>query len=118
MCVCISDMRYNNILLFFTVLFLLFAVVVSNNADQIIANLKRYHAGNSAQLMFDANTAPETAGSDCVIKGNISFNGGRRIYHLPGQADYDRTIIRPEYGERWFCSEQEALNAGWKRARN
>jgi endonuclease YncB( thermonuclease family) len=51
---------------------------------------------------------------DCAIKGNISRNG--RIYHVPGQTHYDRTTIRPEKGERWFCSEAEARAAGWRRA--
>lgn len=53
---------------------------------------------------------------DCAIKGNIS-RSGTRIHHLPGQTDYDRTVIRPDQGERWFCSEAEARAAGWRRAR-
>ncbi|TVP72036.1 MAG: thermonuclease family protein [Rhodobacteraceae bacterium] len=49
----------------------------------------------------------------CVIKGNVSANG--RIYHMPGQRDYDRVTMRnPE--TRWFCSEAEARAAGWRRA--
>ena len=52
----------------------------------------------------------------CVIKGNVSINSGEHIYHVPGQHYYASTIIRPEYGERWFCSEAEALAAGWRRA--
>src|SRR6056297_1761545 len=62
--------------------------------------------------------ATETAAPDpdCAIKGNIS-RAGKRIHHLPGQADYDRTVIRLEQGERWFCSEAEARAAGWRRAR-
>lgn len=50
----------------------------------------------------------------CVIKGNISDNG--RIYHVPGQEWYDRTRINETAGERWFCSAQEADNAGWRMA--
>lgn len=53
---------------------------------------------------------------DCAIKGNIS-RSGKRIHHLPGQADYARTVIRSDQGERWFCSEAEARAAGWRRAR-
>jgi endonuclease YncB( thermonuclease family) len=52
----------------------------------------------------------------CPIKGNIG-RSGTRIYHMPGQAFYARTVIRTEHGERWFCSEGEALAAGWRRAR-
>ena len=55
-------------------------------------------------------------GSGCDIKGNISINSGDRIYHVPGQEWYEETRIRPEYGERWFCSEAEAQKAGWRRA--
>ena len=53
---------------------------------------------------------------DCNIKGNISYNTGEKIYHVPGQEYYDETVISPEYGERWFCSEEEARAAGWRRA--
>lgn len=57
----------------------------------------------------------EAPSADCVIKGNISDSG--RIYHVPGQQHYDRTGIRPEQGERWFCSTLEAERAGWRAAR-
>ena len=56
-------------------------------------------------------------GSGCNIKGNVSINTGERIYHVPGQRYYHDTIIRSEYGERWFCSESEAREAGWRRSR-
>lgn len=52
----------------------------------------------------------------CDIKGNVSINSGERIYHVPGQRYYSETRIRPEYGERWFCSEAEARAAGWRRS--
>ena len=50
-----------------------------------------------------------------AIKGNVSFNSGERIYHVPGQEYYGETVINPDYGERWFCSEEEAMDAGWRR---
>jgi endonuclease YncB( thermonuclease family) len=52
----------------------------------------------------------------CKIKGNISRSG--RIYHLPGTAAYDRTDIDEARGERWFCSEAQARDAGWRAPRN
>lgn len=52
---------------------------------------------------------------NCAIKGNISSGG--RIYHRPGQENYDRTRINPANGERWFCSAAEAEAAGWRAAR-
>ena len=53
----------------------------------------------------------------CNIKGNISINTGEHIYHVPGQKFYAATRINSRYGERWFCSEDEARRAGWRKAR-
>lgn len=53
----------------------------------------------------------------CVIKANISVDTGEKIYHVPGQKYYTQTKINPEYGERWFCTEQEAINNGWRKSR-
>lgn len=51
----------------------------------------------------------------CAIKGNISSSG--RIYHVPGSRWYDRTVVDPADGERWFCSAAEAESAGWRAPR-
>ena len=53
---------------------------------------------------------------NCNIKGNISVSSGRKIYHVPGQEDYKNTIISPGKGEKYFCSEEEAIKAGWTKA--
>ncbi len=52
----------------------------------------------------------------CAIKGNVSIGSREKIFHVPGQQDYSATRISPEYGERWFCSEDEARAAGWRKA--
>ena len=52
----------------------------------------------------------------CDIKGNISFDTGERIYHMPGQEFYSSTTINADYGERWFCTEEEARANGWRRS--
>lgn len=52
----------------------------------------------------------------CNIKGNVSSDGGERIYHVPGQQYYDATKISPQYGEKFFCSEAEARKAGWRKS--
>lgn len=53
---------------------------------------------------------------NCDIKGNISISSGKRFYHVPGMRDYDITRIELDKGERWFCTEAEAIAAGWQRA--
>ncbi len=49
----------------------------------------------------------------CAIKGNIS-SSGEKIYHVPGGASYNQTLINPSEGERWFCTEAEAVANGWR----
>jgi len=53
----------------------------------------------------------------CEIKGNISQKG-EKIYHIKGCDYYDDTKIDELKGEKWFCSEKEALDAGWRKALN
>jgi len=55
--------------------------------------------------------------SEPVIKGNISSTTGEKIYHVPGGEFYDKTVIDEAAGERWFCTEQEAVEAGWRRSK-
>ena len=63
-----------------------------------------------------APVAPAEPQGQCDIKGNINREG-ERIYHVPGQRYYDDTVISEERGERWFCSEGEAREAGWRKAK-
>lgn len=51
-----------------------------------------------------------------MIKGNISVSTGEKIYHVPGGEFYDETVIDEAKGERWFCTEAEAVAAGWRRS--
>lgn len=68
-----------------------------------------------ASYRAEARAAANAATGDCVIKGNISDAG--RVYHVPGQRDYDATRISEGRGERWFCTPAEAEAAGWRPAR-
>ncbi len=61
------------------------------------------------------STAETTAPSGCAIKGNISQSGDR-IYHTPWSPWYDKVRISERSGERWFCSEGDAAEAGWRPA--
>ncbi|MBI4058727.1 thermonuclease family protein [Candidatus Microgenomates bacterium] len=67
----------------------------------------------------DPTALPAQAGQspNCLIKGNISASGDK-IYHLLGCKSYDKTMINTESGERWFCTEVEAVAAGWRKAKN
>lgn len=69
----------------------------------------------ASSMIVGAPYFADTEVSDCTIKGNINPQG-QRIYHLPSQDYYDETVISFTHGERWFCSESEARQAGWRRS--
>jgi endonuclease YncB( thermonuclease family) len=56
--------------------------------------------------------AEPQAPQGCAIKGNVTRNG--RIYHMPWSPWYAQIRMEPDKGKRWFCSEAEALAAGWR----
>jgi endonuclease YncB( thermonuclease family) len=58
----------------------------------------------------------QAAPKGCAIKGNISAKGSR-IYHMPGQRDYDVTRINTDKGEAYFCTAAEARKAGFRAAK-
>jgi hypothetical protein len=74
---------------------------------------KKSAAGSS----FVTSPPPDPA---CTIKGNVNVKG-ERIYHKPGDQNYDRVIMANcdhgmcAKGKRWFCSDAEA-EAGWRHA--
>lgn len=53
---------------------------------------------------------------NCQIKGNIDLADGARAYYIPGQDRYGAIRIHPAEGERWFCSEEQAVAEGWRMA--
>lgn len=82
----------------------------------IVANKPQTEVSN--QKFAPSNTAgvsiPLVEDEDCIIKGNISYKTGEKIYHLPSDAYYSKTVINEAYGEHWFCTEAEARAAGWR----
>lgn len=54
----------------------------------------------------------------CSIKGNFEKPSGGKWYHFPGCREYEQTIVEKDLGEEWFCTEKEALAAGFKKATN
>ena len=48
-----------------------------------------------------------------IFSGNINAQD-ERVYYRPGVSGYRQTQIDPTAGERWFCSEDEAVQAGWR----
>lgn len=67
-------------------------------------------AYRAARWSVGGQSAPD---KDCPIKGNINRQH-EKIYHVPWDRDYKRTKINLAKGERWFCTEAQAVKAGWR----
>jgi len=88
--------------------------------EQISRNLKIgvFQAPSITPWAYRAKrweVAVQIAPEGCPIKGNITKKG--KVYHAPWSPWYKRTKITVKNGERWFCSEAEALSAGWRAPR-
>lgn len=90
----------------------------------IPSSLTNKNPSNTGSWNAELNDSPEsdcpsgcTYHKDgCDIKGNVAFDSGEKIYHLPNQKYYSETVINTNYGERWFCTEEEALENGWRKS--
>lgn len=90
------------------------------NEEQAAAQAGRgiWQGPSEAPWDFRHNAGGRSAGAasttTCAIKGNVSPKG--MIYHVPQGPWYDKVKIDEQRGERWFCSEAEAVRAGWRAA--
>ena len=51
----------------------------------------------------------------CVIKGNQLYGRGEKYYRFPGCGQYNNTLVQLYLGDRWFCTEKEAVAAGYEK---
>jgi endonuclease YncB( thermonuclease family) len=56
--------------------------------------------------------AEPAAPAGCAIKGNVTKHG--KIYHMPWSPWYTQIRMETAKGKRWFCTEAEAVAAGWR----
>lgn len=106
------------------------------NEEMLKSGLARYHNDTSTmaeELKATANKAKadglrifspkcfQTKNLDnpkCNIKGNTDKNSNLRNYYYPGCPQYEFTIVEKDLGEAWFCTEKEAIAAGFTKAKN
>jgi endonuclease YncB( thermonuclease family) len=74
----------------------------------------RERALASMRAETDIGPRHTTQPAGCEIKGNVTRFG--RIYHTPSSPWYARIVVDEAKGRRWFCSEGEAIAAGWRPA--
>ena len=72
---------------------------------------------NQEEVIEQISNHEETPSNSCNIKWNINSKW-EKIYHYPWCRSYTRTKITLSKWERYFCSEEEAISAGWRVAWN
>ena len=83
--------------------------VASDPDGQEAAGVKETASG-AADAEGTAAEPPPASCDNPQIKGNINSKG-EKIYHVPGGASYD--VTKPEM---MFCTEEEAVAAGFRKA--
>lgn len=119
---------YSRVSVFFMVLILLVCVFASVIILSFFLNPTFSADSNNHISITSSSSLPQSNSSieeqsamaelrqltaSCRIKGEVIPELKAKIYILPGQKYYDQTIIRPELGERVFCSEKDAISNGW-----
>lgn len=54
----------------------------------------------------------------CVIKANSNLESTSRLYRFPGCGQYNSTIVQLYMGDQWFCTESEAVKAGFTKGKD
>ena len=84
-----------------------------NGAKLLGAGCRRGHENRTREKLFRVDAAMPPG---CPIKGKLALRaqipGHQGVYHMPGCRSY-RGLKR---AQRWFCSEEDAQAAGFRRA--
>ena len=73
------------------------------------------------KLGIFSSVCSQTANSknpNCNIKGNIIADRDTKIFHLPYCQGYNLVTVDLSIGEQWFCTESDAITAGYTKSQN
>jgi endonuclease YncB( thermonuclease family) len=57
---------------------------------------------------------PKTGPVSCMVRGKV-FEGSDKFYFGPLDTEFESLKMMPEQGDRYFCGDEEARQAGWRR---
>lgn len=63
--------------------------------------------------VFSGRCKSQVPKNNCLIKGN--FHDGKKYYFLPDCPQYKQTVVDESYGDLWFCTQEEAIKAGFEK---
>lgn len=81
-------------------------------------NLGLWQECDESKLDYKLELDVEPDDENCLIKGNLARRENKKIYSFPDCPNYAATKIDPRKGDKYFCTEQEAIQAGFEKAEN
>jgi micrococcal nuclease len=80
-------------------------------------HLLQYNFEYQSQQSSTTSNNEITPNEECKIKGNVN-SSKEKIYHQFGSANYEKIQMNLTEGDTWFCTESEALAAGFRASKN
>lgn len=84
---------------------------------KIMHDANEYARANNLGIFSPKCYQPNPIDPKCVIKGNYDRDKKNMVYIRPDCPYYDKTVVEKFRGERYFCSESEAVKAGFTLAK-
>jgi len=88
----------------------------NSSAQKALKDANDYARKNKLGIFNEKCSQTIPPNSNCVIKGNHDQRQDRPLYSYPGCTNYNRTVVDVWKNDQWFCSEAEALNAGYAKS--
>lgn len=86
----------------------------SSQYNRVLANAQEIAKSNKLGIWSDACRGSTSGHDACTIKGNI--REGKKMFYSPDCPTYEQVLVDTAFGDAWFCSEDEAKNAGFAEA--
>ncbi len=82
--------------------------------NQVLHDAQEVARAGKLGIWSDACRSQTPLDVDCTIKGNS--RAGEKYYYLPSCSQYPQVLIDRAFGDSWFCTEGDALKAGFAKA--
>lgn len=87
-------------------------------ASDIIKTDSHFARENKLGIFSETCSPSKPIKAECNIKAQIQHDTNKKIYLLPGCRDYTQTLVERYRGEDWFCTEKDAVAAGFTKSLN
>lgn len=84
--------------------------------SDIIKEANNFAQQEKIGIFSEVCTPTKPINPNCLIKTQIPYDTGKKIYRLPGCPDYAQSVVERYRGEDYLCTEAEAIKAGFTKA--